>query len=185
MALLAETIVEEWLMRNGYFTIRGLKLGVHEMDILAVKNMNGQWKNIHIEVQASHNPIGYITGNSSAKTRKLAELNKAVDEWVQKKFYLPKKVAIRKQLCENIKWELMLVHGTVKTQDELKLIEKRGIIVKAISIIIRELLEGEFTYTTAAAGDMVELIRIPQLSLDNLERDIKRKMLDPFKVNGI
>ncbi|MFZ1291431.1 MAG: hypothetical protein WAR79_15155 [Melioribacteraceae bacterium] len=37
MALLAEEIVEEWLNRNGFFTIRGIKLGVNEIDILAVK----------------------------------------------------------------------------------------------------------------------------------------------------
>jgi hypothetical protein len=36
MALLAEELVEEWLNRTGYFTIRGLKLGVHEVDLLAV-----------------------------------------------------------------------------------------------------------------------------------------------------
>ena len=36
MALLAEEIVEEWLNRNGYFTIRGIKLGVHEIDLLAI-----------------------------------------------------------------------------------------------------------------------------------------------------
>ena len=33
MALLAEEIVEEWLNRQGYFTIRGVKVGVHEMDL--------------------------------------------------------------------------------------------------------------------------------------------------------
>jgi hypothetical protein len=37
MALLAEEIVEEWLNRHGYFTICGIKMGVHEIDLLAVK----------------------------------------------------------------------------------------------------------------------------------------------------
>lgn len=37
MALIAEEVVEEWLNQQGYFTIRGIKIGVHEMDILAVK----------------------------------------------------------------------------------------------------------------------------------------------------
>lgn len=36
MALLAEEIVEEWLNRQGYFTIRGIKMGVQEIDLLAV-----------------------------------------------------------------------------------------------------------------------------------------------------
>ena len=38
MALLAEEIVEEWLNRQGYFTIRGVKVGVHEIDLLAVRS---------------------------------------------------------------------------------------------------------------------------------------------------
>jgi len=36
MALLAESLVEEWLNRDGYFTIRGVKRGVGELDLLAV-----------------------------------------------------------------------------------------------------------------------------------------------------
>lgn len=36
MALLAEELVEEWLNRNGFFTIRGIKLGVQEIDLLAI-----------------------------------------------------------------------------------------------------------------------------------------------------
>jgi hypothetical protein len=41
MALLAEELVEEWLNRAGYFTIRGVKLGVHEIDLLAVRPVTG------------------------------------------------------------------------------------------------------------------------------------------------
>jgi hypothetical protein len=37
MALLAEEIVEEWLNHHGFFTIRGAKTGVREIDILAVR----------------------------------------------------------------------------------------------------------------------------------------------------
>lgn len=37
MALLAEEIVEEWLNRLGFFRIRGVKIGVHEIDLLAVR----------------------------------------------------------------------------------------------------------------------------------------------------
>ena len=31
-----EEVVEEWLNRNGYFTIRGIKVGVDEIDTLAI-----------------------------------------------------------------------------------------------------------------------------------------------------
>lgn len=35
MALVAETFAEEWLNRQGYFTIRGVKTGPGETDLLA------------------------------------------------------------------------------------------------------------------------------------------------------
>jgi Holliday junction resolvase-like predicted endonuclease len=44
MALLAEEIVEEWLNRQGYFTIRGIRLGVNEIDLVAVKFRSDQAK---------------------------------------------------------------------------------------------------------------------------------------------
>jgi len=62
MSLLGEEVVEEWLNRNGYFTIRGIKVGVDEIDILAIKPLsNGQHECRHIEAQISINPISYIT----------------------------------------------------------------------------------------------------------------------------
>jgi len=62
MALLAEEIVEEWLNRQGYFTIRGIKMGVQEIDLLAVKwRMDGKAECRHIEVQASMRPVSYIS----------------------------------------------------------------------------------------------------------------------------
>ena len=57
MALLAEELVEEWLNRQGFFTIRGLKLGVHEMDLLAIRpRPDGSLECRHVEVQASMRP---------------------------------------------------------------------------------------------------------------------------------
>jgi hypothetical protein len=58
MLLLAEVVVEEWLKRRGYFTIRGVKLGNDEMDILAIRQLsNGNIERRHIEVSASTNPL--------------------------------------------------------------------------------------------------------------------------------
>lgn len=71
MALLAEEIVEEWLRRRGYFTIRGARSGDGEIDLLAVKpGPEGLLDCRHVEVRASSNPIGYIT----VPTRELKEL---------------------------------------------------------------------------------------------------------------
>jgi len=63
MSLLAEVVVEEWLNRRGYFTIRGVKLGNDEIDLLAIRPLsNGNIERRHIEVSASTNPISYFIG---------------------------------------------------------------------------------------------------------------------------
>jgi len=41
MALLAESLVDEWLNRQGFFTIRGVKHGVGEIDLLAIRAVPG------------------------------------------------------------------------------------------------------------------------------------------------
>ena len=60
MSLLAESLVEEWLNRAGYFTIRGARFGVNELDLLAVRPGPSGPEVRHIEVQVSTNPIAYI-----------------------------------------------------------------------------------------------------------------------------
>jgi hypothetical protein len=62
MALIAETIVEEYHNYLGYFTIRGVKKGSDEMDLLAIKVSNkNKIEALHIEVQVSHKPVRYIS----------------------------------------------------------------------------------------------------------------------------
>jgi hypothetical protein len=90
--------MEEWLNRQGYFTIRGIKVGVHEMDLLAIRITATGLECRHLEVQASMRPVSYITrvplavqkatGRSatSSKTRVDDELREGVREWIAKKF---------------------------------------------------------------------------------------------------
>ena len=61
MALVAEEVVEEWLNQQGFFTIRGIKLGVKEMDILAILHGEVGVERRHYEVQASINPVSNIS----------------------------------------------------------------------------------------------------------------------------
>jgi len=37
MAALAESLVDAWLNRQGFFTVRGLKHGIDEIDLLGVR----------------------------------------------------------------------------------------------------------------------------------------------------
>ena len=106
MSLLAEVVVEEWLNRRGYFTIRGVKLGNDEIDILAIRPLaNGNIERRHIEVSVSTNPISYFsplptsvrkaTGRAvSAKKRSPEILAEAVRDWVDKKYCKPNKVQL-------------------------------------------------------------------------------------------
>src|SRR5580704_4216023 len=93
MAILAESLVEEWLNREGFFTIRGVKHGVGEIDLLAIRHEPGAavigW---HVEVQASFRPVGYIaklTGemaraSNRARTTATARTPEQIEQTVRK-----------------------------------------------------------------------------------------------------
>src|SRR6185436_9556491 len=107
MSLLAETLVDEWLNRQGYFTVRGLKDGVSEIDLLGIRPSSNGLEACHVEVQTSFRPVGYISPiakeqvvgfaktRTSAKTRPDAMLERSVAAWIEKKFTAKSKVAAR------------------------------------------------------------------------------------------
>lgn len=170
MALLAEEIVEEWLNRSGYFTIRGIKVGVHEIDLLAVKpatHSNGAVECRHIEVQASMRPVSYIsrvpveiqkTGRAANSAKRSDdELVKGVAEWVHKKFRHPGKVSLMRSLW-NRDWSSELVINNVKSEDEVRLIESHGIKITRLPEVIAD-LASRGTYS-AAGADFLDLIHM-------------------------
>ena len=57
MAVLAESLVDEWLNRQGFFTVRGVKHGVEEIDLLGVRPAEKTLDAWHVEVQASFRPM--------------------------------------------------------------------------------------------------------------------------------
>lgn len=172
MALLGEEVVEEWLNRQGYFTIRGIKLGVHEIDILAFKpNFRGQHECRHLEVQISTNPIAYISkvpkalqkergiGPDNAKTRPSDELSVGVKEWIFKKFDHPKKVNLRKHLW-NGAWSRELVVNAVKHPEELDEFKAQGISIVPFENIVREMVSMETIISSAAGTDLLTLMHL-------------------------
>lgn len=171
MALLAEEIVEEWLNRNGYFTIRGAKIGVHEIDLLAVKPTQGGWECRHIEVQASINPISYITAvpkklqdelgrkGASAKKRPDDELQEGIREWIEKKFSNKRKAELRSVLAPG-KWSRELVVYNVKHDREVELLKKAGIEILKLSEILQEMNYGGTILEKASGASLVELASI-------------------------
>lgn len=175
MALLAEELVEEWLNRQGYFTIRGIKIGVHEIDLLAVR-FNGEIVECrHIEVQASINPVSYVTGvskkiqardgrtSNSAKKRTHEELTECVQEWIEKKFHKDSKEKIRLKLVPSAKWIYELVVNKIKYFEEMEIIQKYGIGVIYLSKIISDLERDKTIIEGASGSDFVDLVLLKNL----------------------
>jgi hypothetical protein len=170
MAILAEEIVEEWLNRQGYFTIRGIKMGVHEIDLLAVKWLeNGKAECRHIEVQASMRPVSFISRvpkkdqkagrrPSSAK-RSDEELKQGVTEWVETKFLRTDKRALMVSLW-NGDWSSELVVNVVKSEKEVELIASHGIKILRLNEIVSSLATDRFVIGSASGADIVDLIHM-------------------------
>jgi len=171
MALLAEEIVEEWPNRNGYFTIRGAKVGLYEIDLLAIKKSGPKVERRHIEVQVSIRPASYITPLSkqdqrktgraphNATKRKPDELEAGVHEWVHKKFLMQQKCELRESLYPG-KWQYELVVNEVRHAEEPRLIEKEGVKILHLSDIIEELRLSKTCIKSAAGRDLIELVML-------------------------
>lgn len=172
MSLLGEEVVEEWLNRNGYFTIRGIKIGVDEIDIPAIKPLpNGHCECRHIEVQVSINPVSYITkvpsairkqtgiGAHNAKKRDLEQLKLGVKEWINAKYDLPRKKDARQRLCPGI-WSRELVVGIVKHEEEIDLLKEAGVVVFRVKDILSEMKKQQTLIRSAAGADLVDLTLI-------------------------
>lgn len=174
MALIAEEVVEEWLNQQGFFTIRGFKVGgSHEMDILAVKIKDGRPDLRHYEVQWSRNPMGYICplpkdtakqegiDRRSVKQRSQGVMRAAAEEWVYKKFRLPMKMELRNELAEG-DWSFHFAVNDVKYHAELKCIEAAHIEVVRFDKILSELRRNASRKRkyTASGRDLLGLIHM-------------------------
>lgn len=175
MSLLGEELAEEWLNRQGYFTIRGIKVGTGEIDLLAARASDGNATELwHYEVQASLRPVSYLCaapiklrkeGKSAhnAKKRPQDEIQRGVDEWVNKKYRNPRKTEIRERLWPG-KWSFGLIIGNVKYPEELRLIQEQGIHIVFLHDIIRDITpkwsDTNATQRLAAAGgaDLIDPI---------------------------
>lgn len=171
MALLAEELVEEWLARQGFFTIRGVRVGHGEIDLLAVSVRGGRPVCRHVEVNGSVNPVNYLAplpqatrkvsgrGASSAGKRPMEVMCAGVDEWIAKKYRDPAKVALRRALCD-AQWTEELVVNQVKYEEELTVFRKKRVRVHRMATIVAELLNPADPLLTACGTDLVNLLAI-------------------------
>jgi hypothetical protein len=168
MALLAETLVEEWLNRNGYFTIRGVKHGQGEMDLLAVRPQSDGVVGWHVEVTVSFRPIGYIArepaGNSSrrrshVRKRTPEQIRAYAHDWVEAKFRSSDKVQLRSELWPGLTWSFHLVHGVIRYPLELEAFESEEITCHSFNQLLSDLSQrGDRSFSGSAGGDLAEII---------------------------
>jgi hypothetical protein len=159
MSLLAEEVIEEWLRRDGHFTMRGIKLGNHEIDLLAVKRSGDKIICRHIEVQAAVRAISYISHTNTAKHRSEKELYQEVKKWILKKFCLPSKKILMKPLWD-AEWTSELVVGDVKYPREISILEKEGVIVHRLKDVIQSLATEKLMLRRAVGADLVDLVQM-------------------------
>jgi hypothetical protein len=171
MALLAEELVEEWLNRQGYFTIRGIKTGVHEIDILAVRPGPSGLECRQLEVQASMRPVSYITrvpeavqeatgrAATSSKSRSEDELRVGIQEWIAKKYDHKVKVRVRGRLAPG-PWTRELVVHVVKHTRELELIAEAGITIHQLTQVVRDLKGGELMLQGGVGAHLSDLVAL-------------------------
>ena len=173
MALLAEQLVDEWLNRRGFFTVRGIKEGVAEIDLLGVKMTHGQLEGWHVEVQVSFRPVSFISklskesvaslgakSSSSAIARTQGIMEASVREWVHKKFDAKQKLDMREKCWQGLSWSRKFVHGAVKHSAELALIASHGIELIAFETVLDELCGHPAGELFGGAGtDIAEIVR--------------------------
>ena len=162
MAMLDEQLVEEWLNRQNFFTIRGIKTGVDEIDLLAVKNSDSGSEYWHVEVQVSFRPIGYIGGDTNARKRTDDEIVAGVEQWISKKYTSDRKKQRRNLVQPNADWRYVFVHGNVKDQKELELIAAHGVQLIPYKQILTDLCSGANSQSSSAASNIVELLKFMQ-----------------------
>lgn len=139
MAKVAEIIVEEWLNRQGYFTVRSLKK-VNEIDLLAYCPRTGDA--LHVEVNGSPDPQGY-PGGSNAKSR----MRESIEGHVRKKYRHERVIELRRELLPDRdplrNWRLMLVYNGLKEEKKQRAILRgHDVRPESFSAILRVLKSG-------------------------------------------
>lgn len=160
MALISEQIVEEWLRRQEFFTIRGMrKPRVRESDILAIRCKDGQIvEACHYEVQVSYRPVGFLV-----KRKVLEEigLKAGIDLLIENKFDSDRKKSLRAQLVGNkVNWTYHFVVHELKKEEERKILEKHPLIelVKFVDVCT-DLASKEVPDFSASDRDLVDLMQ--------------------------
>ena len=158
MAILDEQLVEEWLNRQNFFTIRGIKSGNDEIDLLAIRPAPGGMECWHVEVQISYRPVNYIGGDKNARKRNKKELRAGVEQWVAKKFTSPRKVKRRNEILSDASWRKFIVHAVLKDEAELTIMEELDVELIPYKRVLEDLRSEKQSKSSSAASGIVEML---------------------------
>ena len=169
MALLAENLVEEWMNRQGFFTIRGIRDGVAEIDLLGVRTKNGSTEAWHVESQVCFNPVSYVTPLTNERAKKIGKVRttawkrssdivaESVAAWVEKKFNSTAKSRVRERLWPGLLWQKRLVYGVVRYPEEVSELEKHITLVPFYEVL-RDLCWSRHELFSATGTDIANIV---------------------------
>lgn len=135
----AQTLAALAFQSLGYFVIEGLKVGRKEADILAIRlgDDGSIAERLHVEVQVSTKPIGFLRGEPSLRNNGKTLAEHAAD-YVDKKFKDPLLVKAIVERLGSGSYGRMFIHGKLLKPEQLKTLRKRKIETKPIGILIEE-----------------------------------------------
>ncbi len=135
----SEDLVSLAYQSLGYFVIEGRKVGVREIDLLAVRlGVDGDvCERLHIEVQIGVSPIGVLRGQARLGTSN-REPVKSVKDWMKKKFGEKSvKRHVKGAFCGKT-YKRVFVHGRLKDSSQLAALRKAGIECVSVRELVQE-----------------------------------------------
>ena len=138
--------------------MRGVKCGLSEIDLLALRQTEKGLERWHIEVQTSFRPIGYIGGNTNARKRSTVETHEGIKQWVDKKFKDARKSERRTEIASGSDWKFVLVHANVRHPEELEHLKAFDIKLVSYRQVLNDLMKGKSNTSSSIASDIVDIL---------------------------
>ncbi|MFA4844976.1 MAG: hypothetical protein WC654_00240 [Patescibacteria group bacterium] len=162
---LIENIVASWFNAKGYFVIQNLKVGVYEVDLLAVKlNERQEIEDaVHVEVQCSSNPIGYIGGSPSAKKRTNNEIEAGVQAYIDKKFEHSETRAVISNLLGQ-SYRRLFICGKLKDEITIEFFKQKHIEVLRVWEIFEDVKRNNADFKTGSWNRYHQLLHLGDVS---------------------
>lgn len=155
MALeISEDLVSLAYQSLGYFVIEGRKVGVKEIDLLAVRvGKDGEIEErLQIEISIGVSPIGVLRGRGKLG-RSAQEPEKRAEEWREKKFGDRRVVREVAEAFRGKPYDRVFVHGQLKDPSQLAVLGQAGIKCVEIGDLIRKAVtEGKPNRLHRAVG---------------------------------